>query len=109
MGKEGYNPAFEEELMYLVTREKVEAGTRLAFDTEWEPGQTKDPLAHSIGVDLVLHANGVTGSHKNRVRLQDEYECFFIIADLHTLTTRPEKTAELEDNIRQMVLDYLSC
>ena len=49
--------------MYLVTREKVEAGTRLAFDTEWEPGQTKDPLAHSIGVDLVLHANGVTGWH----------------------------------------------
>ena len=56
-----------------------------------------------------LHLGHYVGSLKNRVRLQDEYECFFIIADLHTLTTRPEKTAELEDNIRQMVLDYLSC
>ena len=56
-----------------------------------------------------LHLGHYVGSLKNRVRLQDEYECFFIIADLHSLTSRPEKTAELEDNIRQMVLDYLSC
>jgi tryptophanyl-tRNA synthetase len=44
------------------------------------------------------------------VRLQDEYECFFILADLHTLTTRPEKEAiaEVPENIRQTVLDYLS-
>ena len=48
------------------------------------------------------------GSLKNRIRLQDEYECFFIIADLHTLTTRPEKTEELKENIHQLVLDYLS-
>jgi tryptophanyl-tRNA synthetase len=44
------------------------------------------------------------------VRLQDEFECFFIIADLHTLTTRPEKAwlRELPEVIRQMVLDYLA-
>lgn len=55
-----------------------------------------------------LHLGHYVGSLKNRVRLQDEYECFFIIADLHTLTTRPEKTSELKDNIRQLVLDYLA-
>ncbi|MBI3282560.1 tryptophan--tRNA ligase, partial [Candidatus Curtissbacteria bacterium] len=55
-----------------------------------------------------LHLGHYVGSLKNRVRLQDEYECFFIIADLHTLTTRPEKTGELSENIRQLVLDYLS-
>jgi tryptophanyl-tRNA synthetase len=45
------------------------------------------------------------------VRLQDEYECFFIIADWHTLTTRPEKAAiaEVPGHIREMVLDYLAC
>jgi tryptophanyl-tRNA synthetase len=50
------------------------------------------------------------GSIRNRVRLQDEYECLFIIADLHTLTTRPEKTwiREIPDVIRAMVLDYLA-
>lgn len=57
-----------------------------------------------------LHLGHWVGSMQNRVRLQDEYECFFIIADLHTLTTRPEKEAiaEVETNIREMVLDYLA-
>ncbi len=58
-----------------------------------------------------LHLGHYVGSIANRVRLQDEYECFFIIADLHTLTTKPEKQYidELADNVRQMVLDYLAC
>lgn len=55
-----------------------------------------------------LHLGHYIGSLRNRVRLQDEYECFFIIADLHTLTTKSEKTGELKENIYQMVLDYLS-
>lgn len=55
-----------------------------------------------------LHLGHYVGSLKNRVRLQGEYECFFIIADLHTLTTRPERTGELKENINQLVLDYLS-
>lgn len=55
-----------------------------------------------------LHLGHYVGSLKNRVKLQNEYDCFFIIADLHTLTTRPEKTAQLEGNIRELVLDYLS-
>ena len=37
-----------------------------------------------------LHLGHYVGSLRNRVRLQDEYECFFIIADLHMLTTKPE-------------------
>lgn len=55
-----------------------------------------------------LHLGHYVGSLKNRVALQNEYECYFIVADLHTLTTQPEKTGELKNNIRQLVLDYLS-
>lgn len=55
-----------------------------------------------------LHLGHYVGSLKNRVRLQDKYDCFFIVADLHTLTTQPEKTSQLKENINQMVLDYLS-
>ena len=57
-----------------------------------------------------LHLGHWIGSIRNRVRLQDEYECFFIVADLHTLTTRPEKecVAEVPEHIREMVLDYLA-
>ena len=55
-----------------------------------------------------LHLGHYVGSLKNRLRLQNEYECFFIIADLHTLTTQPEKTGELSQNVKDLVLDYLS-
>ena len=56
-----------------------------------------------------LHLGHYVGSLRHRVRLQDEYECFFIIADLHTLTTKPapEDIAKIADNARGMVLDYL--
>jgi tryptophanyl-tRNA synthetase len=57
-----------------------------------------------------LHLGHYVGSLANRVRLQDKYECFFIIADLHTLTTRPEKAhvLEIRHNVREIVLDYLA-
>ena len=49
------------------------------------------------------------GSLKNRVALQDEYECYFLVADLHMLTTQPQKEYidALRENIYEMVLDYL--
>lgn len=58
-----------------------------------------------------LHLGHYVGSIKNRVELQDKYECFFILADLHMLTTRPSKEDIIQsrENIRDMVLDYLSC
>jgi len=58
-----------------------------------------------------LHLGHYIGSISNRVKLQDTYECFFLIADLHMLTTRPEqeRIQAISDNAREMVLDYLAC
>jgi len=57
-----------------------------------------------------LHLGHYVGSLANRVKLQHEYDAFFIIADLHTLTTRPEPNfiREIPNFIREMVLDYLA-
>jgi tryptophanyl-tRNA synthetase len=57
-----------------------------------------------------LHLGHYVGSLQNRVKLQHEYDAFFIIADLHTLTTRPEREhiKEIPGFIREIVLDYLS-
>ncbi|NIN69488.1 MAG: tryptophan--tRNA ligase, partial [Anaerolineae bacterium] len=57
-----------------------------------------------------MHLGHYVGSLHNRLKLQEEYECFFILADLHTLTTRPDREAinEIGENVRQMMLDYLS-
>jgi tryptophanyl-tRNA synthetase len=57
-----------------------------------------------------LHVGHYVGSIKNRVELQHKYESFFIIADLHMLTTKNSKEdiAEVSGNARQMVLDSLA-
>jgi tryptophanyl-tRNA synthetase len=57
-----------------------------------------------------MHLGHYVGSLANRIRLQDEYECFFIIADLHTLTTKPEKEdlSQIGGFVHEMVLDYLA-
>jgi tryptophanyl-tRNA synthetase len=57
-----------------------------------------------------LHLGHYVGSLANRLRFQDEYECFLIIADLHMLTTKQsrEDIAQAPQNIRDLVLDQLA-
>jgi tryptophanyl-tRNA synthetase len=55
-----------------------------------------------------LHLGHYVGTLENRVRLQEEYECFFIIADLHVLTTAFENPGAIRANVHELVLDYLS-
>jgi tryptophanyl-tRNA synthetase len=55
-----------------------------------------------------LHLGHYVGTLANRVRLQDEYECFFIIADLHMLTTHFDRIPNIAENARQLVYDYVS-
>jgi tryptophanyl-tRNA synthetase len=57
-----------------------------------------------------LHLGHYVGSLQNRVALQEQYECFFIIADLHVLTTKPtrEDIAAIPQHIRDLVLDHLA-
>ncbi len=58
-----------------------------------------------------LHLGHYVGTLKNRIALQNEYDTFIILADLHTLTTKPEKEniQKLNENIRELMLDYLAC
>ncbi len=57
-----------------------------------------------------LHLGHLVGSLDTRVALQDVHECFIIVADLHTLTTRPKKPelAQLPRFVRDVVLDQLA-
>lgn len=57
-----------------------------------------------------LHLGHYVGSLENRVRLQDEYETYLLVADLHMLTTKPDKEsiAQVFENARGMVLDHLA-
>jgi tryptophanyl-tRNA synthetase len=55
-----------------------------------------------------LHVGNYVGTLANRARLQDEYETFLLVADHHMLTTKLEGLAEIEQNIRDDVLDNLA-
>ncbi|RJP46200.1 MAG: tryptophan--tRNA ligase [Armatimonadetes bacterium] len=55
-----------------------------------------------------FHLGNYIGSLKNRVKLQDKYEMFIGLVDLHALTTHFDRTDELEKNIRGLMLGYLS-
>jgi len=55
-----------------------------------------------------LHVGNYIGTLANRVKLQDEYETFLLVADYHMLTTKLEGLAEIEGNIRDIVIDNLA-
>lgn len=55
-----------------------------------------------------LHLGNYAGALENWVRLQDQYECYFMVADWHALTTGYEDTSGIRNNTRDMVLDWLS-
>ena len=54
-----------------------------------------------------LHLGHYVGSLKNRLRLQDEFEVYLLVADLHALTTNTD-TRSLKQNIKDLVLDQLA-
>jgi tryptophanyl-tRNA synthetase len=55
-----------------------------------------------------LHLGNYHGALANWVKLQEDYECFFFIADWHALTSDYENTGSIKENTTQMMLDWLS-
>lgn len=56
-----------------------------------------------------LHIGHYAGVLKNWLKLQDEYQCFFMVADLHALTTEYENPKQIKQNTYEIVADWLSC
>jgi len=54
-----------------------------------------------------LHLGNYYGAIKNFLEMQNNYNCFFFIADLHALTTHPT-SSEMHANVRQVVTEYLA-
>lgn len=55
-----------------------------------------------------LHLGNYFGAVKNYVRMQDEFQCFFMVADLHSLTTHPD-TKDLKANVQRVLAEYIAC
>lgn len=55
-----------------------------------------------------LHLGHWVGSIENRVQMQDDYDCYFIIANIQAMTTRMDRPAEVHQNVIEVMLDYLA-
>src|SRR5271168_435829 len=55
-----------------------------------------------------VHLGNYVGALENWVRMQDEYDCFFFIADWHALTTDYADTSRLKENSVEVLLDWLA-
>jgi tryptophanyl-tRNA synthetase len=55
-----------------------------------------------------LHLGNYVGALQNWVRMQDEYECFFCVADWHALTTDYADTSKVKENSLEVALDWLA-
>ncbi|MBI2608659.1 MAG: tryptophan--tRNA ligase [Deltaproteobacteria bacterium] len=56
-----------------------------------------------------LHLGNYFGAIHNWLELQKKYDCTYIIVDWHALTTHYKDTKELQENIKEMAIDLLSC
>src|SRR3972149_7362413 len=54
------------------------------------------------------HIGHLVGTLEQWAKMQDDYECFFLIADLHVLTTDYEHPARIQQNIADVVTDWLA-
>lgn len=55
-----------------------------------------------------LHLGNYFGAVRNYVRMQNEFECYFMVADLHSLTTHPD-TKELKENVHRVLAENIAC
>ena len=55
-----------------------------------------------------LHLGHWVGSLENRIALQDQYDCYFIIANVHAFTTRAERPDEIRQSVIDIATDYLA-
>lgn len=55
-----------------------------------------------------LHLGNYFGAVKSFVKMQDDYDCLFFIADWHSLTTRP-KPEDIQNSVKIIMAEYLAC
>jgi tryptophanyl-tRNA synthetase len=69
---------------------------------------SKEIVCSGIRPTGIIHLGNYFGALRNFVRMQEEYECYFFIADYHSLTTHPHP-GDIVDNARKIMASYLAC
>src|SRR5688572_4933546 len=70
--------------------------------------KNKEIVMSGIRPTGLLHLGNYFGAVQNYVRMQEEYDCFFMVADLHSLTTHPD-TKELRHHVHRVLAENIAC
>ena len=76
---------------------------RLIFAT-----MEKEVVLSGIRPTGFLHLGNYFGAMRNYVRMQDEFNCYFFVANWHSLTTHPD-TKELQANVLRVIAENIAC
>jgi tryptophanyl-tRNA synthetase len=68
----------------------------------------KEVVLSGIRPTGFLHLGNYFGAMRNYVRMQDEYNCYFFVADWHSLTTHPD-TKELRNSVLRVIAENIAC
>lgn len=69
---------------------------------------SKEIVVSGIRSTGFLHLGNYFGAMKNYVKMQDEYNCYFFVADYHSLTTHPDPK-DLRGNVYRVVAENVAC
>ncbi len=68
----------------------------------------KEVVLSGIRPTGFLHLGNYFGAMRNYVRMQDEYDCYFFVANWHSLTTHPD-TKELKESVHRVIAENVAC
>lgn len=71
-------------------------------------GNQKKIVMSGIRPTGFLHLGSYFGAIKNYLSMQEEYDCYFMLADLHSLTTHPD-TRDLKPNVTRVMAEHIAC
>ncbi len=69
---------------------------------------TKKIVMSGIRPTGFLHLGNYFGAIRNYIKMQEEFECYFMVADLHSLTTHPD-TKQLKQNVYRVIAENIAC
>jgi tryptophanyl-tRNA synthetase len=69
---------------------------------------SKQVVVSGIRPTGFLHLGNYFGAMRNYVRMQDEYDCYFFVANWHSLTTHPD-TKELKNSVLRVIAENIAC
>jgi tryptophanyl-tRNA synthetase len=70
--------------------------------------EKKEIVMSGIRPTGFLHLGNYFGAIRNYVRMQEDFDCYFMVADLHSLTTHPD-TTDLKANVHRVLAENIAC